>query len=117
MFGGLLWLGQSACGGVVQTGDAGGNGGAGAGANQTYACSICANAKLSCVVSGNMDTLTRAATSSTGCAFDFGDNQFSVDCDSQTFCIEGFGCSTYAASGSGFSVKTSLGGVQCSPAK
>jgi len=64
-----------------------------------------------------MDSLTRAATSATGCAFDFGSNQFSVDCDTQKFCIEGFGCSSYVASGNGFSVATSLGGVMCSPAK
>ena len=113
MLGGLLWLLQSACGGVVETSDTS-SGGAPA---QTYACPICANAKLSCVVNKNTDTLTRAASSKTGCAFDFGSSAFSVDCDTQTFCIEGFGCSSYTASGSSFSVKTELGPVQCSPAK
>jgi len=99
---------------VAETTDASSSGG---GATQTYACPICANAKLSCVVSGNTDTLTRAATSKTGCAFDFGSNKFSVDCDTQTFCIEGFGCSGYTTNGGGFTVATSLGGVMCGPTK
>ena len=110
---GMLWLGQSACGGVVETSDTG-SGGA---STQAYACPICSNAKLSCSVNENMDTLTRAASSKTGCAFDFGSSAFSVDCDTQTFCIEGFGCSSYQTSGSGFTVKTELGPVQCSPGK
>ncbi len=113
MFVGLLWLLQSACGGVVETSDTG----SGGSATQAYACPICANAKLSCVVNGNTDTLSRSASSKTGCAFDFGSSTFSVACDTQTFCIEGFGCSSYTAAGSGFSVKTQLGPVQCSPAK
>src|SRR5450432_3602741 len=80
---GILGLSlASACGGVVES-DGTGSGGAGPAAQ--YACPICSNAKLSCVVNGSTDSLVRAATSKTGCAFDFDSSSFSVDCDTQTF--------------------------------
>ncbi|HEX3774778.1 MAG TPA: hypothetical protein VHV51_09965 [Polyangiaceae bacterium] len=111
----LFFGSVGACGGVVES-DGTSTGGASS-STMTYACPICSNAKLSCTVNGNADSLVRAATSKTGCAFDFGSNSFSVDCDSQMFCIEGFGCSKYTASGNSISVNSSLGRVNCSPAK
>ncbi|HEY4104500.1 MAG TPA: hypothetical protein VGM44_11440 [Polyangiaceae bacterium] len=107
---------SGACGGVVES-DGPSTGGAGTGNMQTYACPICSNAKLTCIDNSNTDSLVRSATSKTGCAFDFGSSSFSVDCDTQTFCIEGFGCSKYTASGNSISVNSSIGRVNCSPAK
>ena len=84
---------------------------------EQYACPVCSNAKLSCVVNGSTDTLLRTTNSKTGCTFDFNSGGFSVDCSTQTFCFEGLGCSKYTASGSTFSVGTTLGPINCAPAK
>jgi hypothetical protein len=113
---GLSLAGAGACGGVVET-DSGGSSAGSSGASTQFACPVCSNAKLSCVVNGSMDTLVRDATSKTGCAFAFSESSFSVDCDSQTFCIEGLGCSNYTASGSAFTVRSSFGDVKCAPAQ
>src|SRR5450432_2096335 len=106
---------MAACGGTVET-DAGASAAGSASAPPQYACPICSNAKLSCVVNGNTDSLVRAVSSKTGCAFDFDSSSFSIDCASQTFCIEGIGCSQYTVSDSAFSVSSSFGRVDCSPA-
>jgi hypothetical protein len=106
----------TACGGTVE-GEGDSSGGSGSGATQTYACPVCSNAKLSCTVNGSMDTLVRAATSKTGCAFDFDTSAFSIDCDTQTFCIEGIGCAKYAATGNTFTVNSTFGRVSCVPSK
>ena len=84
---------------------------------QQYACPICSNAKLGCVVNGSTDTLLRVTNSKTGCAFDFNSSSFTVDCSTQNFCIEGIGCSKYTASGSTFSVNSAFGRVNCAPTK
>ena len=114
----LAWFLASvaACGGVVES-DAGSAGSGGSSAGPQFACPICGNAKLSCVVNGNTDTLVRAATSKTGCAFDFDSSAFSIDCDSQTFCVGGIGCAKYSVSGRAISVNSTFGRVSCAPSK
>lgn len=114
----MCWLGLSlalgsACGGTV-AGDAGGTGGTSA--SQTPACPICSSAKLSCVVNGGAEALTRTSLSKTGCDFVLDSSSFSIECQSQMFCFEGNDCLKYSTAGSTITVSTTFGPFSCSPA-
>lgn len=119
---GLGWLGlslalASACGGSV-AGDPGGTAAAGgASSSQTPACPICGSAKLTCVVNGGDEALTRTSLSKTGCEFGLDSSSFSIECQSQMFCFEGNDCLKYTTSGSTIDVSTTFGPFSCSPAK
>ncbi len=107
----------SACGGSVAS-DAGSTAGAGGtSSGQAPACPICSSAKLTCVVNGGDEALTRTSLSKTGCAFELDSSTFSVDCPSQAFCFEGNDCLKYSTAGSTITVSTTFGPFSCSPAK